>query len=342
MATPAMLQENILANSVPLEEIAPRRLWIQATLLLVTFFSTTMVGMRYMVNFQQGKFPISSDADVLPFRWAYANLSHFALGLPFSLTILGILLTHEFGHYFACRQYGIRASMPYLVPAPSLSGTAGALIRLKTSVPSRSALLAIGAVGPIAGFMVAVVMASIGLAMSTQVAVEPVKLVSFQPPLLFKLLSALLGPIVHVRLGAPLLWHPILIASWVGLLITSLNLLPAGQLDGGHILYALSPRIHRVVTYLMRALLVYLGITHWPGWFLWAAVLCLPGMRHPPVHDTAPISKGLLTLAPVTLVILMLAATPNPFTRPSLIDRITHLRHYRPLHQMHGVNIDHH
>ena len=342
MATPAMLQENILANSVPLEEIAPRRLWIQATLLLVTFFSTTMVGMRYMVNFQQGKFPISSDADVLPFRWAFANLSHFALGLPFSLTLLGILLTHEFGHYFSCRQYGIRASMPYLVPAPSLSGTAGAVIRLKTSVQSRAALLAIGAIGPTAGFLVAAVMASIGLAMSRQVAVEPVKLVSFQSPLLFKLLSALLGPIVHVRLGAPLLWHPILIASWVGILITSLNLVPAGQLDGGHILYALSPRIHRIVSYVMMALLVYLGITHWPGWLLWAAILCLPGMRHPPVRDTSPIPKGMLTLIPVTLVIFVLSATPNPFSRPSLIDRITQMHHNRFLHQVHGVNIDHH
>jgi len=144
MATPVMLHER-RGTSALLRPAKLERPWIQAGLLLLTLFSTTMVGMRYMVNFQQGKFPLSSDADVFPFRWVCANISHFALGLPFSLTLLGILLTHEFGHYFACRAYGIRVTMPYLIPAPSLSGTAGAVIRLQSRVKSRSALLSIGA-----------------------------------------------------------------------------------------------------------------------------------------------------------------------------------------------------
>jgi len=327
MATPVMLHER-RGTSALLRPAKLERPWIQAGLLLLTLFSTTMVGMRYMVNFQQGKFPLSSDADVFPFRWVCANISHFALGLPFSLTLLGILLTHEFGHYFACRAYGIRVTMPYLIPAPSLSGTAGAVIRLQSRVKSRAALLSIGAVGPIAGFFVALVMACIGLALSRQVSIEPHKLVTFQSPLLFRLLPHLLGNSLSLRLGAPLLWHPVFVASWIGILITSLNLLPAGQLDGGHILYSLSPRIHRGTTYIVMAILVYLGIVHWLGWLFWASLLCLPGMRHPAVRYTDPLPHPrLLLLAPVALVILVLTAMPEPFTRSSLLDIIARIRH---------------
>ena len=328
MATPAMLHEERRGTSAPSRPAKPERPWIQAVLLLLTFFSTTVVGMRYMVNFQQGRFPLSSDADVFPFRWVCANLSHFALGLPFSLTLLGTLLTHEFGHYFACRAYGIRVSMPYLIPAPSLSGTAGAVIRLKSRVKSRSALLSIGAIGPVVGFLVALVMACIGRTLSRQVPVEPQKLVSFQSPLLFKLLPHLLGAGSNLPLDAPLLWHPIFVASWIGILITSLNLLPAGQLDGGHILYSLSPRIHRVATYIVMAILVYLGVMHWLGWLFWVGLLSLPGMRHPAIRYTDPLPQPkVLWLAPVALAILVLTAMPEPFTRSSLLDIIVRIRH---------------
>jgi len=315
-----MLQEDRSSPPAPPRPATPDRLWIQALLLAITLFSTTMVGMRYMSNFQQGVFPLATDADIFPYGWDMANLSHFALGLPFSLTLLGILLTHEFGHYFACRAFAIRATLPYLLPAPSLSGTAGAVIRLKSRVKSRAALLTIGALGPIAGFVVAVVMACIGLSLSKPVAVEPTKLVIFNSPLLLKLLSALPIAGLHGRVGEPLIWHPVFIASWIGILITSLNLIPAGQLDGGHILYSISPRLHRIVTYAVMALLVFLGIEYWLGWLLWTALLCLPGMRHPTVKDTEPLSPTLLLLAPIALLILILTATPEPFSHSSLID----------------------
>jgi membrane-associated protease RseP (regulator of RpoE activity) len=324
MATPAMLQDSGQISVAP-----PRtqRVWVQAILLALTILTTTMVGMRYMVNFQQGRFPLASDADVFPFRWVYENLSHFGLGLPFSITILTILLTHEFGHYFACRSYGVRATLPYLLPAPSLSGTAGAVIRLKSRVTSRTALVAIGVIGPIAGFIVATISTIIGLALSRQVSVEPQKLVDFQSPLLFKILFAAFGSSFHIRLDAPLLWHPILIASWIGLLITSINLLPAGQLDGGHILYALSPRVHRIATYVVIAMLFVLGIKYWLGWLIWALLLCVPGMRHPSVKETAPLARRLFLLVPVSIAILILTATPQPFTNASLLDVLSHLRH---------------
>jgi len=327
MATPAMLQDS---GEIPIAVARlprPQRIWHQAILLVLTFLTTTMVGMRYMANFQQGRFPLSSDTDIFPFRWVYENLSHFSLGLPFSITLLTILLTHEFGHYFACRSYGVHATLPYLLPAPSLSGTAGAVIRLKSQVKSRTALVAIGAIGPIAGFLVATIAAVIGLALSRQVSVEPQKLVNFRSPLLFKILNAAFGNSFHTPLDAPLLWHPILIASWIGLLITSINLLPAGQLDGGHILYAISPRAHRIATYAVIAVLIILGIQYWLGWLIWAALLCLPGMKHPSVKETTPLAPRFFVLVPVSLAILILTATPQPFTNASLLDILSHLRH---------------
>ena len=317
------LQDDPPGPLMPTTKPEPDRHWIQVTLFILALLSATRYGMRYMFNFQEGRFPISSERDVIPFPWIFSNIPHFALGLPFSVTLLAILLTHEFGHYFACRRYGIKASVPYFLPAPSLGGTAGAIIRLKSTVKSRAALISIGAIGPIAGFLVAAVTTSIGLILSKPVAIEPQKLVDFQSPLIFKILAALL----RVPLNRPLLWHPILIASWLGILLTSLNLLPAGQLDGGHILYSLSPRMHRIATYAVIAGLVYLGIKHWAGWLVWAAFLCLPGMRHPTVSDTRPLPPRLLALVPLALIVLVLAAMPEPFTKFSALDLLAKLHH---------------
>ena len=145
MATPAILQDqlNTVAQAADAQPTKiSRTAWkLQAVLFVATLSTTTVVGMRYMDNFLHGRFPIASDADIFPYRWVWANLSHVSIGLPFSLTLLAILLTHEFGHYFACRAHNIRATLPYLLPAPSLSGTAGAVIRLKSRVKTRAALL---------------------------------------------------------------------------------------------------------------------------------------------------------------------------------------------------------
>ena len=164
MATPALLQEN---NSRPATPAANKRgrspLWVHALLFLLTFLSTNIVGMRYMYNFRLGHPALTGDADLFPYVWVVHNLGLFASGLPFSITLLGILLTHEFGHYFACRFFNVKATLPYMLPAPTLSGTCGAVIRLRSRIRSRAALIVIGASGPIAGFCVAVVMTTVGL-----------------------------------------------------------------------------------------------------------------------------------------------------------------------------------
>lgn len=323
MATPAILQDGSGATppeitGQPLGSARPRRsqLWIHVLLLVVTLFSTTVVGMRYMANFRAGLPPISSDDDVLPYAWAFRHAHAAASGLPFSLTLLAILLTHEMGHYLAARRYGIRASLPFVIPAPSLSGTAGAIIRLKSRVTSRRALLAVGALGPVAGFLVAIAAAILGLKLSHPGHPLAPGLVQFHMPLLLRLLNGWLHPYA----AAPLIWHPVLVAAWVGVLITSLNLVPAGQFDGGHVLYAYFPRAHRWFTWGTIVILIGLGLTNWAGWILWACLLLLPGMRHPLISDRSPLSWKLALLGPACLAIFLLCATPRPFGHSGLLE----------------------
>ena len=323
MTSPSLLSQPV--------QTAPRRVesnfkrfGIPALLFLLTMFSTTAVGMRYMHNFRLGAPPLATDADILPFEWVIRHLSMLATGLPFSLTLVGILLTHEFGHYFACRYYSVRSTLPYMLPAPSLSGTFGAVIRLQSSIRLRAALIMIGASGPIAGFVVALVTTTLGLSWSTY---SPVPLVHHvQSPLailaIHRILALPLGSTPDVRLIVP---HPVLTASWIGLLITALNLIPAGQLDGGHILYAISPTVHRWSSRIVVFILFALGLWFWAGWVVWGLVLLMPGMRHPKVQDEAPLAKSHLALVPICLGILLIAGTFQPFQGYGLVHILKNL-----------------
>ena len=297
------------------------QIFLQVLLLMATFVTTTFIGMRYMYDFSQATSPLTSDIDLLPYQWGWNHLSLFADGLPFSLTLLAILLAHEFGHYFACRSFGVEATLPFVLPAPTLSGTFGAVIRLKSRIKSRVALITIGASGPIAGFCVAVATTCYGLINSKPLDPgSPSSIIQVGGPGIITLLRNILldahpdiPPLVHM---VP---HPVLIASWIGLLITSINLIPAGQLDGGHILYALSPRIHKIVSHLTIAVLLYLGTTEWIGWLFWAFLLMLPTMRHPRVFDEKPLTLGPVLLAPVCLTIFGLCFCSQPSTSMSLM-----------------------
>jgi membrane-associated protease RseP (regulator of RpoE activity) len=318
-APPVSARESTGAASRP-------RVGLPLFLLAVTLISTTSVGMRYMYNFSLGRPPLTSDADILPFGWVFAHFSSIASGLPFSLTLIGILLAHEFGHYFACRAFNVRATLPYLLPAPSLSGSFGAVIRLKSRVRSRAALIVIGAMGPIAGFAVALLTIALGLSLSHYSPTPVIHRV--QAPLIISGMHALMGnfhgPAQSIYLLIP---HPILVASWMGLLITALNLIPAGQLDGGHILYAVAPGAHRWVHRIVVAGLFVLGVFSWVGWILWAAILMSPGMRHPQVPDTGDTKRWHYALVPICLFILLFAGTYRPFEGYSLLDVIRKLPH---------------
>ena len=240
---------------------------------------------------------------------------------PFSLTLLAILLAHEFAHYFACRAYGVDATLPFVFPAPTLSGTFGAVIRIKSRMTSRAAVMIIGASGPIAGFCVALVTTCYGLIHSTPLDSDsPASMIQVGGPGIIDLLRRALleahpdiPPLIH------LVPHPVLIASWIGLLITAINLIPAGQLDGGHVLYALSPRVHKIVSHLVIGGLLYLGTTEWIGWLFWAFLLTLPAMRHPRVFDEKPLGLAPILLAPVSVAIFAVTFCSQPSTGMSLM-----------------------
>jgi membrane-associated protease RseP (regulator of RpoE activity) len=299
-----------------------RRYGIPLLLLCASVITTTANGARFMENFMEGMPPVVRDGDLWPWAWLAAHPEKYAGGFAFSGALLSILLIHEFGHYFACRAHKIRASLPWILPAPTLSGTMGAVIRIRSRMPSLNAVMDVGIYGPLAGFVVSAFAVAVGFALSFHMPSEPTHaLIRFGgEPLTIRILHHLLvqwdPTIPSFDNIAP---HPVLVAGWIGLFITSLNLIPGGQLDGGHILYSISPRWNRRVTKLLPFALFVAGALWWVGWLLWGVFMMLPALRHPKVPAEEPLSKSRLLLGVVGLIILLLTFTPVPFYDASLM-----------------------
>ncbi len=300
-----------------------QRYWLHALLFLATVFSTLVVGARLQYNFAHQLAAYDIERDFFPVFWALARPSRLLLGVPFCVTLLGILAAHEMGHYLYCRRYHVFATLPFFLPAPTLIGTFGAFIRIKSPIRSRAALFDIGSAGPIAGFLVAVPALALALLQSRPMpeGVPPSDIV-FGYPLIFHLVHWLLNAVLpgyalHSAAGAmPLAaacLHPTAVAAWVGMFATALNLIPGGQLDGGHIVFALFPRGHRWLSRLTVLALVPLGIYLWSGWLVWALLLTVSGMRHPQVPDYPALGPGRRFLAVVGLLIFVLTLMPSPF-----------------------------
>ena len=241
---------------------APRqRYWLHALLLLATCFTTLVTGARMQYNFEHNRPALSfSDEPIagesipfFPVLWIRSHPARLLGGLPFMATLMLFFMAHEMGHYLYCRRYGIYATLPFFIPMPTLIGTMGAVILIRSRIRSRTALFDIGIAGPIAGFVVALAALLLSLGLSKPIyhgAGQPEYLLGY--PLIFHLAHGLLrsmnqlhGPAASLPLNQ-LLLHPTAIAAWVGMLATSLNLLPGGQLDGGHIVYshiAASPQV---------------------------------------------------------------------------------------------------
>jgi len=295
-----------------------RPYWLHILLLLLTLLTTLVVGARLQYNFVHDLPAFTTDGFALPLfplHWIWQEPARLAMGLPFSLTLLGILLAHEFGHFLLAEKNGVYATLPYFVPAPTLIGTFGAVIRIKSPIRSRKALFDIGIAGPIAGFLVALPVLLWGLALSKPMApgVSDSAL-EFGYPLIFTLFHHALAPFTrnHVPLSG-LYLHPVGIAAWVGMFATALNLMPGGQFDGGHIIYALAPRAHRWVTRSTIAILIPLGIFFWMGWLIWALILAFTGMRHPNVPQWPGIGPARRWLALLALAMLVLTLVLAPF-----------------------------
>lgn len=238
-------------------------------------------------------------------------------GIPFSFTLLLILGTHEMGHYLVSRKHLLDVTLPYFIPAPPIPfiiGTFGAFIRIRSPMQDKRALLDVGCAGPLTGVAIAVPVLLVGLNLSpvTMLPGEGAHGLVLGEPLLFQFLSWLtFGPLPP---EANIILHPVAFAGWIGLLVTALNLIPVGQLDGGHVAYALFPAQHRRISLTCLFLLVVCGFWFWHGWLMWALLLYLLGFRHPPpYHYWVPLDRRRRLLGFITILVFILTFTPIPF-----------------------------
>jgi len=282
-------EEDLVIAVEGVETVSQSRPWINAALFLATLFTTTWGGAMLA-----GAQPLRNPLSLLE-------------GLPFSLTLLLILGAHELGHYFMGKWHGAQVTLPYFLPVPFGLGTFGAFIQLRSPIRNRAALFDIGFAGPIVGFVVALPLLILGLLLS-----EPVRGVDPSTrSLLMEFLVALLQPQSQ---GMAIALHPVAIAAGFGILITGLNLLPAGQLDGGHIAYAALGRAARPLAWATVILLALMGVLVWSGWLFWAVLVLFMGLRHPaPLNDVTPLDPGRKLISLGALLLFILTFTPQPF-----------------------------
>lgn len=281
-------------------------------LLVLTALTTLVVGVHLAADFSQ-HIPIFD----LNISWAFfTNLVHhpglLRAGVPYALALLAILLAHEMGHYLMCRHYGIEVTYPYFFPAPTLIGTFGAFIRIKSPLVTREELFDVGIAGPIAGFVVTVPVLIAGVWNSTWM-LTPVPPNTILPghPWAVRLLAGLLHPAIP---SARLELSPFGCAAWVGLFLTALNLLPMGQLDGGHIVYAVFGRKHRYISLAFFIALIPCGIFFWGGWIFWAVLMLVLGLRHPAplILPDQPLDRRRKALAVLALLMFAVCFTITP------------------------------
>jgi membrane-associated protease RseP (regulator of RpoE activity) len=291
--------------------LKPKRLWLAILLFAITFFTCLAAGRQFAISFANGQ-AASFDEFVVSLKLLYKDPSALASGFPFAISLMFILLAHELGHYFACKHHGIRASYPYFIPAPTLIGTLGAFILMRSPIRSRRALFDVGASGPLVGFVVAIPILIYGV-MHSHIApgiTSDDADVVFGVPLALRLLAHRFFPAAD---PLTVLLHPVARAAWVGLFATSLNLLPAGQLDGGHILRSVSPRLHKWAGWLVPLVLIALAYRQPNIWGLWAGILlALRFLRIPPIYDERPLDAARTVLAVATLLVMILCFMPVP------------------------------
>ncbi|HEY3304546.1 MAG TPA: site-2 protease family protein [Candidatus Binatia bacterium] len=274
-----------------------RNLWLHITLFLVTLVTTTAAG------------ALQAGADFL------SDPREIVAGLPFALTLMSILLVHEMGHYLTSRYYGVKATLPYFIPGPSFVGTFGAFIKMQSQMPDRRSLFDIGAAGPVAGFVLAVPAVIVGFQLSSVVPQDsPSSGLVLGSSLLLNFLSKITLGILPEE--ANIVLHPVGSAGWVGLFVTAMNLLPAGQLDGGHVTYALFGRRHIWVSRLTVFVILTLGVTRlWDGWLIWGILLLFLGVRHPPPLDPdTPLDPKRKFMGWFLLAILAVTFIPVPIS----------------------------
>jgi len=271
------------------------RRWLPGFLFAATFLTTTFAG--------------AIQQDVNPLKQPLGMIQ----GLPFSITLMGILIVHEMSHYLASRVHKVPSTLPFFIPAPSIIGTFGAVIRMKGAIWDRRALLDIGASGPIGGFLLALPALTFGLTLSKIVpgGGGEAGLILGDSLLMVLLERLVLG---DLPMDADIILHPIAFAGWIGMFVTSLNLLPVGQLDGGHIAMALYPDHFEIIARIVHFCLIIMGIFFWEGWLIWALLLFFIGVRHPPVLlPHISLDDRRRKIGYYALAIFVLTFVPAPF-----------------------------
>ncbi len=281
-------------------------------LFLLTFVTCLVAGTHFAAAYAHNQ-AASFEGLLQTFGLLYRNPVGLLAGLPFAGTLLAVLLIHELGHYFACRYHQIHASYPLFVPAPTLTGTFGAFILMRSPIRSNRALFDVGASGPLVGFVASLIAMTYGVWKARVIpgfaSFDNAEVV-FGVPLILRGVAAVVQPNAHV---SDLLLHPVGRAAWVGMFATALNLLPVGQLDGGHILRSISPRAHWWISLGLPIALIPLGIFQWQGWYLWAALLfALRFFRMGPIYDPAELDPNRKFMAVIALIIFLLCFMPNP------------------------------
>jgi membrane-associated protease RseP (regulator of RpoE activity) len=293
------------------------RYWLHALLFLLTLLTTTIVGSEMAHSFAAGR-PFDFETDLLGYTHLWHDPSFLLDGLPFSLTLLTILMAHEMGHYVTARYYNVDATLPFFLPAPTLIGTFGAFIRIRSAILSKRILFDIGIGGPLAGFATLILPLIAGISMSKVVhGIGSHGELVFGTPLIVRLFEWIIWHGVPV---GDIYLHPVARAAWVGLLATALNLLPIGQLDGGHVLYAFLGEKTRIWSRFAVAMLAVLGLfqlftsAYKMGymWLFWAVFLLIFGMRHPAIVDPGPVGRTRSWLGLLALIIFILSFTAAP------------------------------
>ena len=272
-------------------------------LLLLTIVSTTIMGAIMEQSAGLMKNPM------LLFQQPALILT----GIPASLTIMGILGVHELSHYFVARRHGLETTLPYFIPVPFGFGTMGAIIRIRTPWQNRKALFDVGVAGPLGGLLVALPLFFLGLMTSPHQLPIP-EGTALGSPLLLRWIEDAVYAIRGIPKEHEIYVNAMTFAAWFGLVVTGFNLLPVGQLDGGHVAYAVLGRWARVLGVIVLGSLIILGMWMWNGWYIWAAFIFLSGWQHPaPLNALAPLGGKRLALGLLIFVLIVLLFTPAPF-----------------------------
>lgn len=276
---------------------AKERRWINVVLAIATFITTMVMG-----SFLFGADPISNPIEVFK-------------GIPFTIAIMTVLGAHEAGHYLVAKKHGMHTSLPYFIPFPSMIGTMGAIIKHRGPIPNRKALFDVGVSGPLIGLLVSIIVTVIGL-LQPPVQISGGLQIQLGIPLLFEFITRFIPTAEAATL------HPVAFAGWVGMLVTALNLIPAGQLDGGHVLRAMLGEKASHVSTIMPFLLISLGfyVTYFQNrdgflWVVWGLFLSFfAAAGHPkPLNDEVPLGKGRMALGVLAFILGLLSLTLAPF-----------------------------